>query len=87
MAVHYRTCPFCEATCGLAVEVEGDQVLSVRGDKEDVFSRGFICPKATGIKSLQEDPDRLRTPMRRTRRRQLRADRLGRGVRARSTRA
>ena len=47
------------------MEVEGDQVLSVRGDKEDVFSRGFICPKATGLKSLQEDPDRLRTPMRR----------------------
>ena len=66
MAVtHYRTCPFCEATCGLAVEVEGGQVLSVRGDKDDVFSRGFICPKATGVKTLQEDPDRLRTPMRR----------------------
>jgi anaerobic selenocysteine-containing dehydrogenase len=65
MAVHYRTCPFCEATCGLEVEVEGDQVLSVRGDKQDVFSRGFICPKGTGLKTLQEDPDRLRTPMRR----------------------
>jgi anaerobic selenocysteine-containing dehydrogenase len=63
MATHFRTCPFCEATCGLAVEVEGDQVLSVRGDKEDVFSRGFICPKATGIKTLQEDPDRLRQPL------------------------
>jgi anaerobic selenocysteine-containing dehydrogenase len=65
MTVHYRTCPFCEATCGLAVEMDGDTVLSVRGDKDDVFSRGFICPKATGIKSLQEDPDRLRQPLRR----------------------
>jgi anaerobic selenocysteine-containing dehydrogenase len=63
MATHFRTCPFCEATCGLAVEVEGDRVLSVRGDKDDVFSRGFICPKATGMKSLQEDPDRLRRPL------------------------
>ena len=61
---HYRTCPFCEATCGLEVEVEGDRVLSVRGDKEDVFSKGFICPKATGIQTLQEDPDRLTQPMR-----------------------
>jgi anaerobic selenocysteine-containing dehydrogenase len=60
---HYRTCPFCEATCGLAVEMDGDAVVSVRGDKDDVFSRGFICPKATGIKSLQEDLDRLRQPL------------------------
>src|SRR5215204_4404461 len=60
---HYRTCPFCEATCGLEVKVDGDKVLSVKGDKEDVFSHGFICPKGTGLKSLQEDPDRLTQPM------------------------
>ena len=38
----HRVCPFCEATCGLAVEVEGDAIVAVRGDKEDPFSRGFI---------------------------------------------
>ena len=63
MALHYRTCPFCEATCGLEVETQGSEVVSVRGDKEDVFSRGFICPKAHGLKQLHEDPDRLRTPL------------------------
>jgi anaerobic selenocysteine-containing dehydrogenase len=63
MALHYRTCPFCEATCGLEVETEGSEVVSVRGDKQDVFSRGFICPKAHGLKQLHEDPDRLRTPL------------------------
>ncbi|MGH2805325.1 MAG: molybdopterin-dependent oxidoreductase, partial [Thermoleophilaceae bacterium] len=63
MPVHYRTCPLCEATCGLEVETEGRQVVSVRGDKEDVFSRGFICPKAHGLKQLHEDPDRLTTPL------------------------
>jgi len=62
----YRVCPFCEATCGLAVEVEGNNIVSVRGDKEDPFSRGYICPKAHGLKELHADPDRLRTPMRRT---------------------
>ena len=35
----------------------------MRGDAEDVFSRGFICPKAFGIKQLHEDPDRLTTPL------------------------
>jgi anaerobic selenocysteine-containing dehydrogenase len=63
MALHYRTCPFCEATCGLEVETEGTKVVSVRGDEQDVLSHGFICPKAFGLKQLHEDPDRLTTPL------------------------
>ena len=63
MALHYRTCPFCEATCGLEIETEGREVVSVRGDVDDVFSHGFICPKAYGVKQLHEDPDRLTTPL------------------------
>jgi len=41
-----RVCTFCEATCGLAVEVEGASIVTVRGDDDDPFSRGFLCPKA-----------------------------------------
>ncbi|MEA2331752.1 MAG: hypothetical protein QOH58_1890 [Thermoleophilaceae bacterium] len=63
MALHYRTCPFCEATCGLEIETEGREVVSVRGDEQDVLSQGFICPKAFGVKQLHEDPDRLTTPL------------------------
>ena len=62
-----RVCPFCEATCGLAVEVEGESIVAVRGDPDDPFSRGFLCPKAHGLKQLHGDPDRLRRPVRRTR--------------------
>jgi anaerobic selenocysteine-containing dehydrogenase len=61
--VHYRTCPFCEATCGLEVTLRGDEVVSVRGDADDVFSRGFLCPKSQGLKQLHEDPDRLEHPL------------------------
>ena len=60
---HYRTCPLCEATCGLELEVADGTVQQIRGDSDDVFSQGFICPKATGLKSLHEDPDRVRTPL------------------------
>jgi anaerobic selenocysteine-containing dehydrogenase len=60
---HYRTCPFCEATCGLEVQTSGREVLSVRGDERDVLSGGFICPKAHGLKQLHEDPDRLTAPL------------------------
>jgi anaerobic selenocysteine-containing dehydrogenase len=63
MATHYRTCPFCEATCGLEIETQDREVVSVRGDADDVFSHGFICPKAYGVKQLHEDPDRLTTPL------------------------
>src|ERR1700741_3663219 len=59
----YRTCPLCEATCGLEVTVAGDEIVSVRGDKEDVFSHGFLCPKGVALKELHEDPDRVRTPL------------------------
>ncbi len=62
----YRICTLCEATCGVAVELDDDRVRTIRGDKEDPFSRGFICPKAYGLKALEEDPDRLQRPLRRT---------------------
>ena len=62
---HFRSCPLCEATCGVAIEVDGDRVVSVRGDEADPFSKGYICPKGTALADLHHDPDRLRTPMRR----------------------
>ena len=64
--VHFRTCTLCEAMCGLRMELEGSRITSIRGDEEDLFSRGHICPKALALKDLYEDPDRLRHPMRRT---------------------
>jgi anaerobic selenocysteine-containing dehydrogenase len=60
---HIRTCPLCEATCGLSIETQGDEVVSIRGNPDDVFSHGFICPKAYSLKALREDPDRLRKPL------------------------
>ena len=64
-STHYRTCNLCEAMCGVEVEIEGNQILSVRGDSQDVFSRGHVCPKSTALKDLYDDPDRLRQPVRR----------------------
>ena len=62
---HYRTCSLCEAMCGIAIEVEGGAIRSIRGDADDPFSRGHICPKAVALADLHADPDRLRRPMRR----------------------
>ena len=61
--IAHRTCPLCEATCGLEVTIEDERVKVIRGDRDDVFSAGYICPKGSTLKQLQEDPDRIRTPL------------------------
>jgi anaerobic selenocysteine-containing dehydrogenase len=63
---HYRTCNLCEAMCGLEIQLQGNNILSIRGDKEDPFSQGHICPKATALEDIYHDPDRLKFPVRRT---------------------
>lgn len=64
--IHYRTCNLCEAICGIEIQVEPFQRLNIRGDKDDVFSRGYICPKAVALQDIHYDRDRLKHPMRRT---------------------
>lgn len=61
--IHLRTCPLCEAMCGLEIHVEGDRVALIRADRDDVWSKGYICPKGTTLGHLHHDPDRLRSPM------------------------
>ena len=58
-----RICPLCEATCGLTLTIEDGRVTGARGDREDVFSAGFICPKGASFAELDNDPDRLARPM------------------------
>ncbi|MCG7594427.1 molybdopterin-dependent oxidoreductase [Mycobacterium sp. PSTR-4-N] len=58
-----RICPFCEATCGLTLTIDEGRVIGARGDRDDVFSHGFICPKGASFAELDNDPDRLRAPL------------------------
>jgi anaerobic selenocysteine-containing dehydrogenase len=60
---HHHTCPLCEANCNLEIDVRGREVVAVRGDDADPFSRGYICPKGPAVAQLDADPDRLRTPL------------------------
>ncbi|KAF1310929.1 dehydrogenase [Pseudomonas sp. SG-MS2] len=68
--LHHRACHLCEAICGLNIEVshESDgeaRISAIKGDPQDPFSRGHICPKAVALQDIQDDPDRLRQPHRR----------------------
>ena len=58
---HFRTCPLCEAVCGLAIDVEDGRITAIRGDDADPFSKGHICPKGVALQDVHSDPDRLRT--------------------------
>jgi anaerobic selenocysteine-containing dehydrogenase len=59
----YHQCTICEAACGLELEVSGREVISIRGDAQDAFSHGFVCPKGAALRELDRDPDRLRHPL------------------------
>jgi anaerobic selenocysteine-containing dehydrogenase len=61
----HRQCTLCEAHCGIDVEVDGDRVVRITGDRDDPISRGYICPKAAALIDLYTDPDRLRRPVKR----------------------
>ncbi|NRI65528.1 formate dehydrogenase [Rhodococcus sp. MS16] len=58
-----RICPLCEATCGLLFELDGRTVVGVSPNVDDVFSAGHSCAKGLGLGRLENDPDRLRTPL------------------------
>ena len=68
--LHHRACHLCEAICGLTIETATAEdgsvaIQSIKGDPQDSFSRGHICPKAVALQDIQNDPDRLRQPIRR----------------------
>ncbi|MGH3756280.1 molybdopterin-dependent oxidoreductase [Actinophytocola sp.] len=64
MTTAHRTCPICQAVCGLRITLDDtNRVTSVNGDQDDPFSKGYICPKGASLGRLDEDPDRLRVPM------------------------
>ncbi|MBF6049153.1 molybdopterin-dependent oxidoreductase [Streptomyces sp. NRRL B-1677] len=64
MKTALRTCPLCEASCGLRLTLDdAGSVLRVEGDQDDPFSKGFLCPKGAALGQLDEDPDRLARPL------------------------
>src|SRR5690348_8296766 len=64
-STHYGFCNFCDAICGLKIEHEANEILSIRGDEQDPFSRGYVCPKGIAQQDIHNDPDRIRRPIRR----------------------
>ena len=60
--VHHSYCHQCIAVCGLLVSVDGDHIVSVRGDPDHVVTRGYTCSKGRAHGALHHAPDRLDDP-------------------------
>ncbi|GAB2509192.1 molybdopterin-dependent oxidoreductase [Nocardia heshunensis] len=65
ITVHHAACNLCEAICGITVTTTDGAITDIRGDAADPLSRGHVCPKSVSLVDIQQDPDRLRHPMRR----------------------
>jgi anaerobic selenocysteine-containing dehydrogenase len=62
--VHASVCRICEANCGILVTVDGGHVTRIEGNPQ-AASQGFVCAKGTNFGSVQHDPDRIRTALKR----------------------
>ena len=57
------TCGYCGTGCGLILEVEDNQIMRVRGDREAPVNKGQTCVKgALGWHYIHSDT-RLKTPL------------------------
>src|SRR5438876_3516668 len=56
-------CRVCTAVCGILVDVSGDEVVRVRGDRDHPFSHGYTCPKGRALPQMHQHPERLEQPL------------------------
>src|SRR3954447_9985687 len=59
-------CRICEAHCGMVATVENGRVTQLRPDAEHPLSSGYACPKGIAMTDVQNDPDRVLHPLRKT---------------------
>lgn len=64
-----RICPLCEATCGLVLTHDGQRITGARGDRDDVFSHGYICPQGGQFRRTRQRPRPAARPVGAPRRR------------------
>jgi anaerobic selenocysteine-containing dehydrogenase len=56
-------CRICTAVCGILVDVQGDEVVRVRGDQDHPFSHGYTCGKGRSLPQMHHHPNRLERPL------------------------
>ena len=67
--LHKSACILCSLNCGLDIQTGGQndrEIIKIKGDRDNISSRGYLCEKASRLNFYQNAPDRLDSPMRRT---------------------
>lgn len=63
MTTHHTACMLCSRSCGITIDVVGNQFGKIRGDDSCPSSKGYICQKAARLTHYQSHPDRLARPL------------------------
>jgi anaerobic selenocysteine-containing dehydrogenase len=56
-------CRICTSLCGIVVDIEGEQVVRVRGDRDHPVTHGYMCPKGRALPKMHHHPQRLERPL------------------------
>ena len=56
-------CPYCGVGCSLYLGVRGNDIVSVRGDRESPVNKGGVCVKGRFGFDFANHPDRLTKPL------------------------
>ena len=59
-------CRVCTSVCGILVDIDGDEVVRVRGDRDHPLSHGYTCPKGRALPQMHHHPERFERPLIRT---------------------
>lgn len=59
-------CRICTSMCGIVVELQGEEVVRVRGDRDHPITRGYVCAKGCALPKIHHHPQRLERPLIRT---------------------
>lgn len=65
MTKKFTYCGICLAGCGMEVEVENNEIVSLQGDSQHPLSRGFLCAKGAATREMTTDPLRILYPYKR----------------------
>ncbi|MFM2067025.1 MAG: hypothetical protein RLZZ584_1934 [Pseudomonadota bacterium] len=60
------TCQGCTQWCAIQIYVQGGRATRVRGNPLSKTNHGYVCPRGHMIPQQVYDPDRIKTPMKRT---------------------
>lgn len=58
-------CRFCLGCCAMDIDVDGEELIALRGDPSNVLSGGYTCLRGRELITMHQHPDRIRSALKR----------------------